>query len=56
MLVYQIIDGFFTIPYEIYSHSVAANGNEASVSLGGVSVPPKVTDVSVMSSSDKICE
>jgi hypothetical protein len=48
MLVYQIIDGFMSVPYEIYSSDTVISNRSASTSLQGSTTQRNYIDVQLM--------
>jgi hypothetical protein len=56
MFIYQIVDGYFTIPYEIYSHSTSPTQSESQETLIGLKTKKQITDVTQMSSTESLCD
>jgi len=56
MLAYQIIDGFISVPYEIYSYDTKSTGTTSNEILAGTSVGKSITDVTRMDTTETLCK
>jgi hypothetical protein len=55
MAIYQIIDGYVSVPYEIYSNINKLTGAEDNQTKFGSSINKNITDVTKMESTETLC-